>query len=58
MAGLALPVVGAATASPSPSGKPLVTNESGTDPDKAVWLYRTPEGKYGYGPAATGTNEL
>lgn len=58
MAGLALPVVGAVTPSPAPLGKPLVINESGSYPDKAVWLYRTPDGKYGYGPAVTGTNEL
>ena len=42
----------------SPPLKPLVINESGIFQDQAVWLYRTPEGRHGFGPAVKGTNEL
>jgi hypothetical protein len=54
---VALAAVTAATLADS-TGKGLVINASGTYEDEGVWLYRTPEGKYGFGPAFAGTNEL
>lgn len=46
-----------ALADAPPTGKPLVINEFGTYQDQAVWMYRTPDGKYAPGAPVKGTNE-
>ncbi len=50
--------VGAVALADSMAGRPLVINASGTFADKGVWLYRGADGKFGFGPATIGTNEL
>jgi hypothetical protein len=50
--------IGAAALAQTPSLKPVVVNQTGPYTDKGVWLYGNAAGKYGYGPAVDGTNEL
>ena len=45
-------------ASPKTTAKGLAINQNGTYADKGMWLYGNEPGKYGYGPAVVGTNEL
>lgn len=42
----------------SPSSNGLTINAAGTFQDKGVWQYRTAEGRYTFGPAVVGTNEV
>ena len=43
---------------PPPNNSGVKINAQGTFPDVATWIYRTPDGKFGYGPAIKGTNEI
>ncbi len=50
--------VGGVALGDATTGKPITINASGTFQDKGVWLYRNADGKFGFGPATIGTNEL
>ena len=50
--------LGAVAPADSPALKPLAINAAGTFQDKGLWLYRSADGKFGFGPATIGTNEL
>ncbi len=50
--------IGAVAVAQTPSLKPVVVNQTGPYTDKGVWLYANAAGKYGYGAAVNGTNEL
>jgi hypothetical protein len=54
----ALPIIGAVALADATTGKPITINAVGPFQDKGVWLYRNTDGKFGFGAATIGTNEM